>query len=105
MGQAIIGGGFFNIDVEPLRFGQRKGEIFSAVIKFNTVPLSKEQLSDELKHLVDEMWDWQVKRVSDTEFSLVFPTRQTLRLCTGRGKLYLLLCKIETEIREPSMRH
>jgi hypothetical protein len=54
MGQAIIGGGFFNIDVEPLRSGQRKGEIFSAMIKLNTVPLSKEQLSDELKHLVDE---------------------------------------------------
>jgi hypothetical protein len=75
MGQAFTGGGFFNIDVEPQRSGQRKGEVFSAIIKFNTVPLTEEQLSDELKHLVDEMWDWQVKRVSETEFSVVFPTR------------------------------
>jgi hypothetical protein len=44
MGQAFTGGGFFNIDVEPLRSGQRKGEVFSAVIKFNMVPLSEEQL-------------------------------------------------------------
>ncbi|KAK1650697.1 hypothetical protein QYE76_068502 [Lolium multiflorum] len=100
MGHGNTGVGFFNIDVEPLRSGQRKGEVFSAVIKFNTIPLSEEQLSDELKHLVDKLWDWQVKRVSETEFSVVFPTRQTLRLCTGRGKLYLPLCKIETKIRE-----
>jgi hypothetical protein len=44
MGHAITGAGFFNIDVEPLRSGQRKGEVFSAVIKFNMVPLSEEQL-------------------------------------------------------------
>jgi hypothetical protein len=100
MGHAIAGGGFFNIDVEPIRASQGASEVFTAVIKFNKDPLTEERLSDELKHLVDDLWDWQVKKVSESEFSVVFPSRQTLRLCTGSGKLHLPLSKRDTEIRE-----
>jgi hypothetical protein len=100
MGHAITGGGFYNIDVEPLKGGKRAGEVFAAVIKFLSAPLSEEQLAAELKHLVDDMWDWQVRRLSESEFSVIFPTRQTLRLSTGSGKLYLPLNKNDTEIRE-----
>ena len=42
MGHAITGGGFFNIDVEPLRGDGRPGEVFAAVIKFTTAPLTEE---------------------------------------------------------------
>jgi hypothetical protein len=100
MGHAITGGGFYNIDVEPLKGGKRAREVFAAVIKFMSAPLSEEQLAAELKHLVDDMWDWQVQRLSESEFSVIFPTRQTLRLSTGSGKLYLPLNKKDTEIRE-----
>jgi hypothetical protein len=95
LGHAITGGGFYNIDVEPLKGGKRAGEDFTTVIKFMSAPLTEEQLSAELKHLVDDMWDWQVRRMSETEFSVTFPTRQT-----GSGKLYLPLSKKDTEIGE-----
>jgi hypothetical protein len=95
LGHAITGGGFYNIDVEPLKGGKRVGEAFTAVIKFLSAPLTEEQLSAELKHLVDDLWDWQVRRMSETEFSVTFPTRQT-----GSGKLYLPLSKKDTEIGE-----
>jgi hypothetical protein len=100
MGHAITGGGFFNIDVEPIRASQGASEVFTAVIKFDKDPLTEESLSDELKVLMDDLWDWQVKRVSKTEFSVVFPSRQMMRLCTGSGKLHLPLSKRDTEIRE-----
>jgi hypothetical protein len=100
MGHAITGGGFYNIEVEPLRGGQTPGEVFAAIISFKGKPLSEEQLSDELKHLVDELWDWQVRKLSEVEFSVAFPSRETLRLSTGSGKLYLPLSKTETAIRE-----
>jgi hypothetical protein len=96
MGHAITGGGFYNIDVAPLRGGEGKGEVFSAIIKFGAAPLSAVQLSDELKHLVDVLWDWQVCKLTDSEFSVVFPTRQTLKLSTGSGKLHLPLSKTDT---------
>jgi hypothetical protein len=95
LGHAITGGGFYNIDVEPLKGGKHTGEAFTAVIKFLSAPLTEEQLSAELEHLVDDMWDWQVRRMSETEFSVTFPTRQT-----GSGKLYLPLSKKDTEIGE-----
>jgi RNase P/RNase MRP subunit p29 len=40
-----------------------------------------------------------MQRLSDSEFSVVFPTRQTLKLSTGSGKLHLPLSKTDTEIR------
>jgi hypothetical protein len=79
MGHAITGGGFFNIDIEPLRACQGASEVFTAVIKFDKDPLTEERLSDELKVLMDD---------------------QTMRLCTGSGKLHLPLSKRDTEIRE-----
>jgi hypothetical protein len=57
MGHAITGGRFFNIDVEPIR-DDGQGDQFTAVVKFKGTPLSELQLSDELKNLVDDLWDW-----------------------------------------------
>jgi hypothetical protein len=59
---AITGGFCFNIDVEPIRIGKRSGEVFAIVIQFKATPLSRNQLSDELKHLVDDLWDCRCRR-------------------------------------------
>ncbi|XP_051197847.2 uncharacterized protein [Lolium perenne] len=99
MGHAIAGAGFFAIEVDPIK-GKSNGETFSAVIKFKGTPLSPVQLSDELKDLVDELWDWQVCRLSETEFSVCFPSQATLRMGTRHGKLFLPINKVEVAIRE-----
>jgi hypothetical protein len=100
MGHAITGGGFYNIDVEPLGAGQGARESFSAVIKFKGEPLQEDKLTEELKLLVDDLWDWQVTKQSEFEFTVVFPSRATLRLATASGRLFLPLSEKETEIRE-----
>jgi hypothetical protein len=99
MGHAIAGAGFFAIEVDPIK-GKGTGESFSAVIKFKSTPLSPLQISDEFKDLVDEQWDWQVCRLSETEFSVCFPSQATLRMGTRHGKLFLPINKVEVEIRE-----
>jgi hypothetical protein len=77
-GFAITCGGFYNIEVEPIR-DEEKGDQFVAVIKFDRQqPLSVIQLSDELKNLVDDLWDWQVTKVSESEFTVCFPSWATL---------------------------
>ncbi|KAK1646698.1 hypothetical protein QYE76_064503 [Lolium multiflorum] len=68
MGHAITGGGFYNIEVEPLE-GSGQVETFEAVIHFDVAPLSALQLADELKNLLDGAWDWSVAKVSEKEFS------------------------------------
>jgi hypothetical protein len=98
-GGAIAGGGFFNIEVEPL-LPQVAGEVFAAVVQLQSKLLSESELSDELKHLVDEAWDWQVAKVSETEFSVRFPSRETLRMSTRSGRIFLPLSQSEAKIRE-----
>jgi hypothetical protein len=99
MGHAITGGGFFTIDMDPL-LAQGPGETFTGIIKFRSSPLSREQLSAELKNLIDELWDWMSCQLSETEFSVVFPSQSTLRMATHSGKLFLPLNKVEVDIRE-----
>jgi hypothetical protein len=43
--------------------------------------LDCDALARDLKALIDENWDWQVCRVSDTDFAMVFPTQASLNLC------------------------
>jgi hypothetical protein len=98
-GHAIAGGGFFNIEVEPLQ-PREAGEVFAAIVHFKANALSESELSNELKHLVDDQWDWQVLKVTDSEFSVCFPSRETLRMSTRSGKIFLPLSQTEANIRE-----
>jgi hypothetical protein len=99
MGHAISGGGFFNINVEPV-LDVSKAEVFAAVINFKDKALSEEQLSSELKHLMDDLWDWQVRKLSETEFGVSFPSRETLRMTTRSGRLFLPLSQSDVGIHE-----
>jgi hypothetical protein len=79
MAMPLLGGGrgIFNIEVEPLQ-PRETGEVFAAVIQFMSAPLSDIQLSNELKHLVDVAWDWKMVKVSESEFSVRFLSREML---------------------------
>jgi hypothetical protein len=51
-GNAIAGGSFFNIEVEPLQ-PREAGEVFAAIVQFKSKVLFDSELSNMLKHLVD----------------------------------------------------
>jgi hypothetical protein len=53
-------------------------------------PRASEQVLEEgLKLLVCEDWNWQVCRLSETDFSMVFPTPDSLKLCKNAADLAL----------------
>jgi hypothetical protein len=56
--------------------------------------LSEQLLSDDLKKLVDANWDWQVRRASESDFSVVFPNSASLKLCKNTGGLTLPISKV-----------
>jgi hypothetical protein len=103
MGHAIAGRGFFAIEVEPLAESEQ-GAFFAMVyatnVKFKSSPLSVSQLTNELKHMVDDHWDWQVCKLTESEFYMIFPSQATLHMGTWSGKLFLPLNKVEVSIRE-----
>jgi hypothetical protein len=103
MGHAIAGGGFFAIEVELLAESEQgafSAMVYAAIVKFKSSPLSATQLADELKHMVDDHWDWQVCKLTKPEFSVIFPSQATLRMGTRSGKLFLPLNKVEVSIRK-----
>jgi hypothetical protein len=103
MGHVIAGGGSFAIEVEPLAESEQgafSAMVYAAIVKFKASPLSASQLADELKHMVDDHWDWQVCKLTESEYSVIFPTQATLRMGTRSGKLFLPLNKVEVSIRE-----
>jgi hypothetical protein len=67
--------------------------------------LTCELLSQDLKALVEDNWDWQVKRISDTDFSVVCPTKASLtlckNLCRNAGGITLPISKVSVLFADP----
>ncbi|XP_071678493.1 uncharacterized protein [Lolium perenne] len=90
MGQAVAGESFFALEFEE---DDEESEEMSngAVISFKHVVLSVSDLTRELHHLVEADWDWQVEETSAHEFSVVFPSRESLQISARSGRLFLPL--------------
>jgi hypothetical protein len=86
-GFAIDGKGFYAMDnVSPLPCAQPTNLAYVLVDD----PRASEQVLEEgLKLLVCEDWNWQVRRLSETDYSVVFPTPDSLKLCKNAADLAL----------------
>ncbi|KAK1683040.1 hypothetical protein QYE76_043888 [Lolium multiflorum] len=51
----------------------------SALIILEKEGLNEEQLEDELKDLVDDNWAWQVCKLNGTDYSVIFPSKESLQ--------------------------
>jgi hypothetical protein len=98
LGQAVAGESFFSLDFEE---DDDEEELVSngAIISFGAVSLSARELDRELHHLVEAEWDWQVQTLLGHSFAVTFPSRETLRMSTRSGKLYLPLSGTVADIR------
>lgn len=97
MGQAIRGEGFYYLDFEDDEQNEAEASNVT-IISFTRQGLSATEL-EELQHLVECVWDWKVQSLSPTEFSVVFPSQDTLKLSTRSGRLFLPLSEITAKIR------
>jgi hypothetical protein len=84
---SIDGKGFYALDnVLPLPYVQPENLVFVVVDD----PKPNEQVLEEgLKLLVSEDWNWQVRRLSETDFFVVFPNADSLKLCKNAADLAL----------------
>jgi hypothetical protein len=86
-GFVIDGKGFYAMDnVPPLPCSQ---PVNLAYVLVDDPRASEQVLKDGLKLLVCEDWNWQVRRLSETDFSVVFPTSDSLKLCKNAVDLAL----------------
>jgi hypothetical protein len=94
-GYAVDGVGFHCLEVDEasLAPGSAASENEATVIAAEN-RLTCELLSQDLKALIEDNWDWKVRRISDTDFSIVCPTKASLSLCKN-------LCKNASGIALP----
>jgi hypothetical protein len=81
-------------------------ENVATVIINDVDPRSKlfmQLMTNDLKKLVDASWDWQVKRINDSDFWVVFLTSVSLNLCKNTGGLTLPISKVSMLFVEPRL--
>jgi hypothetical protein len=105
-GYAADGSGFhcLKMDEAVLAASMAEQENAATVIINDVDPRSKllvQLLIDDLKKLVDDAWDSQVKRISDSDFLVVFPNSVRLNLCKNTGGLTLPISKVPVLFVEP----
>ena len=59
-----------------------------------------DEVEEEYKELVDEQWQWQVKQINNTKFSLVFPSKELLHMVTRGGRLVLPITGYRAQVSE-----
>ncbi|KAK1692879.1 hypothetical protein QYE76_009576 [Lolium multiflorum] len=73
----------------------------SATVILDGGRLSEEEVEDEFKDLVDENWNWQVRQLSASDFAVVFPSKESLRIAIRGGGLTLPTSKIKALVTVP----
>ncbi|KAK1609441.1 hypothetical protein QYE76_033114 [Lolium multiflorum] len=73
----------------------------SATVILDGGRLSEEEVEEEFKDLVDENWNWQVRQLSASDFAVVFPSKESLRIAIRGGGLTLPSSKIKALVTVP----
>jgi hypothetical protein len=68
----------------------------------DTRRLSEEEVEEEFKDLVDENWDWQVRQLSESDFLVVLPSKESPRIAIRGGGLTLPTSKLKALITVPT---
>jgi hypothetical protein len=78
-GYAVDGVGFHCLEVDEagLATDPAASENEATVIAAEN-RLTCELLTQDHKALIEDNWDWKVRRISDTDFSVVCPTKSSL---------------------------
>ena len=87
VGFGVEGRGFFHVSIPEDKLAKPPSNSASVVIDKGN--FTAEEVEEEFKELMDENWQWQVKQISPTEFTLVFPSKELLRMAMRGGGLLL----------------
>jgi hypothetical protein len=85
--------GFFDMDnLTLLQENKFENMVFVLV---DDPKISEKMIEQEIRKLVCEEWNWQVMRLTETDFSLIFLNAESLCLCQNAASLTLPTSKIQ----------
>jgi hypothetical protein len=92
--------GFFCCEVPEEEMFQRATN--SALIILEKEGLNEEHIEEELKDLIDDNWSWQVCKLNVSDFSVIFPSKESLHMAIRGGSITLRMCKIRAIFTIPT---
>lgn len=64
---------------------------------------SVQQIEAKLKHLIQATWDWKVRKPSDSDFAVVFPSKATLDTWSKVRGVELALHSIKATVEKSKL--
>ena len=90
--------GFFHVAIPEEKLKKPTSNV--ALVTVDKGNFSAEELEEEFKELVDESWNWQVCKLNQTEFTLVFPSKELLRMASRGGGISLPITEYRASVTE-----
>ena len=78
-GYGIDGVGFYAFDCQEL--APPESVSTAAVIKALVDNVDEDMIDAGLRKLLDANWDYQVRKIKENHFAIVFPTTDSLNIC------------------------
>jgi hypothetical protein len=98
-GFAIPDHGFYNIMIP------RVGEVVKASCIIHVIQreATKKKLEEELKNLINNQWDWNVRQVDTKEYTTIFPDKNSLETFSKISEILMSLHGIKVWIMKNEM--
>ena len=97
-GFGVEGRGFFHFSIPSDQMQKPTSNL--ALVYVEKGNFSPEELQEEFKELVDENWEWQVRKLSTTDFLVVFPSKEVLRMACRGGGVVLPITEYKAVVSE-----
>ncbi|TVU23471.1 hypothetical protein EJB05_25840, partial [Eragrostis curvula] len=75
----------------------------TGIISVTKGDATEEKLDRELKNLIDEKWDWQVRKIGEGEYMAVFPNKNSLDTFSKISELVLCLYGLKVTISKSNV--
>ena len=100
-GFGVPGHGFYSLQLPEMK--EPKPEENLGAIQIVSGKASVDWVEEELKHLIDNKWDWKVRQISDREFLAVFPNKTILGAFSKSNGIKLALHNIFAKVSRSNL--
>ena len=95
-GFIVLGQGFYSLNIPAVE--EQKSLEHVGLLQIVSGEASVAKIEDELKNLVDDKWEWKVRKISDSEYVVVFPSKDILNAFSKSKGIELALHSISAKV-------
>lgn len=100
-GFGIPGQGFYSLQVPGLELSDQQATTGMLIVKEGASSIAK--IEAEMKHLIQADWNWRVRKLTDTKYSVIFPSKALLESWSKTQGVELALHSIKAKIEKSNL--